>query len=507
MRTPRTQASTSMVERFRIPAPPRLPVVAAVAVAAGLPLVMFSLQSAFRPLFEGVPFILFLLAVALSAWAGGLASGLVTVALSATLGYAFLRGSGDANVAASAHVGAGIFIPAALVIAGIGSAARAGFRERERAAETLRDSEARERARAEELQAIMDAVPAAVLIAHDPDARRISGSRTAYDLFRIPPGANLSKSGDRPPTHFRVLMDGKELAPHELPTQVAARTGARTRDVELEIVFDDGTRRTIMGNAEPILDDQGRARGAVSAFIDVTKLSDAVHTRDAFLSMASHELKTPITSLRLQVESLLRAREGVPAPVAKAADATRRQVVRLTALVNTLLDVSRLNESRLQLELEPVDLSALVREVVSRFAAETELSRARIRVDAAAEVSGRWDRLRLEQVLTNLVSNALKYGEGKPISLRVGADGDIARIEVADQGIGIAPGEQGRIFERFERGRATRGYGGFGLGLWITREIITALGGRIEVESAEGAGATFRVELPVAGPSDGQGLA
>jgi signal transduction histidine kinase len=93
--------------------------------------------------------------------------------------------------------------------------------------------------------------------------------------------------------------------------------------------------------------------------------------------------------------------------VAKAADASRRQVVRLTALVNTLLDVSRLNESRLQLELEPVDLSALVREVVSRFSAETELSHARIRVDAAEVVSGRWDRLRLEQVLTNLVSNAL----------------------------------------------------------------------------------------------------
>jgi signal transduction histidine kinase len=493
-----------MVERFRIPAPPRLPFVATVAMAVGLSLVMFSLQLAFRPLFEGVPFILFLLAVALSAWAGGLASGLVSVALSSVLGYAFLRGSGDATVVAAAHVGAALFTPAALVIAGIGSAARAGFRERERAAETLRHSEARERARAEELQAIMDAVPAAVLIAHDPDARKISGSRTAYDLFRIPPGSNLSKSGDLPPTHFRVLKDGKELAPHELPTQVAARTGARTRDIELEIVFDDGTRRTIMGNAEPILDDQGRARGAVSAFIDVTKLSDAVHTRDAFLSMASHELKTPITSLRLQVESLLRAREGVPAPVAKAADATRRQAVRLTALVNTLLDVSRLNESRLQLELEPVDLSALVREVVSRF--ETELSRSRIRVDAGEVVSGRWDRLRLEQVLTNLVSNALKFGEGKPISLRVGADGGIARIEVADQGIGIAPGEHGRIFERFERGRATRGYGGFGLGLWITREIITALGGRIEVQSAEGAGATFRVELPVAGPPAGAGL-
>ncbi|WP_242346808.1 sensor histidine kinase [Anaeromyxobacter terrae] len=489
-----------MDDRFRIPAPPRLRGATALAASIVLPLLVFSVEWMFRSLFEGVPFILFLLAVALVAWAGGLLPGLVSVALSGALGYAFLTASESGMGSPGAHLSIAVFLPAAGGIAAIGAAARTGFRERDRAAETLRESESRERARAQELQAIMDAVPAIVLIANDPEARQVTGSRAAYDLLRMQPGANVSKSGSEPPHHYRVVKDGRELPAHELPTQVAARSGARARDVELEIAFDDGTRRTLLGNAEPLFDDQGRSRGAVSAFIDVTKLVEAVRTRDAFLSMASHELKTPITSLQLQVGSLLRARGAVPAPVAKAADATRRQVVRLTALVNTLLDVSRLNEGRLQLELEPVDLSALAHEVVSRFVAETERAESRIRVDVAEGVRGNWDRLRLEQVLTNLLSNALKYGEGKPVSLRVESGGATARLLVADEGIGIAPVEQQRIFERYERGRATRGYGGFGLGLWITREIVTALGGRIEVESAPGAGSTFRVELPVAGP-------
>jgi signal transduction histidine kinase len=489
-----------MAERFRIPPPPRLPASATIALAIGLPLLAFSVESALGQLFEGIPFVLFFLAVALAAWAGGLAPGLVAVAVSAACGYVFIRASGSAPHAAGAPVAVAVFIPTAAVIAAIGAAVRVGFRERERAAATLRSSEARERARAEELQAIMDAVPAAVLIAHDPEGRRMTGSRAAYDLLRVAPGGNVSKTGDRPPVHFQVLRDGKELAPQELPTQAAAQSGARARDVELEIVFEDGSRRSILGNAEPLFDDQHRPRGAISAFIDVTKLADAVRMRDAFLSMASHELRTPLTALQLQVEVLLRASEGLPTPLAKAADATRRQVVRFTALVNTLLDVSRLNEARLQMELELVDLSAVVREVVARFATETEISRSQIRVDAAQSVCGRWDRLRVEQVVTNLVGNALKYGEGKPVTVRVEADAGTARLVVVDEGIGIAPAEQRRIFERFERGHAARGYGGFGLGLWIVREIIAALGGRIGVESALGAGATFRVELPIGGP-------
>jgi signal transduction histidine kinase len=157
------------------------------------------------------------------------------------------------------------------------------------------------------------------------------------------------------------------------------------------------------------------------------------------------------------------------------------------------------------MELELLDLSNLVREVVSGIAAESEATGGRIQLEIPGAVWGRWDRLRLEQVVTNLVSNALKYGEGKPVSVRVERGRGTADVVVADQGIGIASGEQRLIFERFERGQAARGYGGFGLGLWITREIVAAHGGTIEVESATGSGSTFRVRLPLGAPGSAAG--
>jgi signal transduction histidine kinase len=489
-----------MTERFRVPAPPRVRPLVALLLALALPLVAYALQRQLRPLSELLPFGPFFLAVVLTAWAGGAWPAIVSEAASAALGYLFLSGSASPDLAAGATHGALGFLPIATVIAAIGVAARAGFRERERTAETLRAAEQRERARAEELQAVMDAVPTMVLFAHDPQARRVTGSRAAHELLRIPPGSNPSKTGERPPTHFRVFKGSRELPPHDLPTQVAARTGRAARDVELEVLFDDGTRRRILGNAEPLFDEAGRPRGAVAAFADVTRLTDALAARDAFLSMASHELKTPLTSLQLHVQGLLRRGALRDEGQARSATAIQRQVVRLTALVNTLLDVSRINEGRLDLTLEPVDLTAVAGEVAARLAAEAVVAAAPITVEGPAVV-GRWDRLRVEQVITNLLSNALKYGAGEPVAVRVEAAGEAARLSVLDRGIGIAPEDQRRIFERFERGSATRGYGGLGLGLWIAREFATALGGRLTVESAGlGAGAAFHVELPLAGP-------
>jgi signal transduction histidine kinase len=171
--------------------------------------------------------------------------------------------------------------------------------------------------------------------------------------------------------------------------------------------------------------------------------------------------------------------------------------------VSTLLDVSRISSGQLRLDPEPLELSALVDGALTSLEAAAAASGSELKRPAGAKVEGRWDRLRVEQVLTNLVANALRYGGGKPVTVAVGADDRGAVITVADEGPGIAPADAERIFERFERGDAEQDEGGLGLGLYIAREIVRAHGGSIELVSAPGHGATFTVHLPIE-PRPGQ---
>lgn len=228
------------------------------------------------------------------------------------------------------------------------------------------------------------------------------------------------------------------------------------------------------------------------------ELGEAVRARDAFLSIASHELRTPLSALQLQVDMAARAsaRAGVGAPVERI-DRIARQVRRLTTLIDNLLDVSRITAGALHLEPEELELRGVVEEVVSRHEAEARREGSSIQLRACeTPVVGRWDRLRLDQTLENLLGNAIKYGAGKPIEVVLDVEGSTAKIAVIDHGIGIPLEHQARIFERFERIVPSKSYGGLGLGLWIVRQIVDALGGRIRVASAPGAGATFVVELP-----------
>jgi signal transduction histidine kinase len=231
----------------------------------------------------------------------------------------------------------------------------------------------------------------------------------------------------------------------------------------------------------------------------------AVRLRDEFLSVASHELKTPLTLLSLKLQGFARF-ASAPAELQQQrllrdCELMHRQVKRLSELVNDLLDVSRISTGQLTLELEPVDLSELVREVVTRFEPEAERVGCWVSVTAPASAPGLWDRRRLDQVVSNLLSNALKYGAGKPVHVRVALEGTQARLRVEDEGIGIAPEAMERIFGLYERAVSERHYGGLGLGLYVTRQIIERLGGRVGVESAPGHGAAFTVELPLRPPS------
>jgi signal transduction histidine kinase len=223
----------------------------------------------------------------------------------------------------------------------------------------------------------------------------------------------------------------------------------------------------------------------------------AIGLRDSLISLASHELRTPLTALQLRVQLLARnARAETLSKDRFSRDAAgaEDQVKKMARLIDDLLDISRIMSGRLRLDVEDVDLGGFVREIVDRC---PELQRELVSVKVEGEpIVGRWDRMRIDQIVSNLLSNALKYGENNPIDIRVGRDADRARLVVRDHGIGIAAADLPRIFERFERA-AARHIGGFGLGLWIVRQVVDALGGTIAVESRLGSGSIFIVELPL----------
>ncbi|WP_225412423.1 GAF domain-containing sensor histidine kinase [Stigmatella hybrida] len=230
------------------------------------------------------------------------------------------------------------------------------------------------------------------------------------------------------------------------------------------------------------------------------KEREGVKSRDEFLSIAAHELRTPLTPLKLQLETLRRSvvAAGFDDPrVMRHLERSTAQVQRLIQLVDRLLDVSRIATGRLGLLLEDMDLSALATEVTDRFQEEAEGAGCQLEAHTPGQVRGVWDRLRLEQVLSSLISNAIKYGAGHPIDVSVEEKQGVARLFVQDQGIGLVPADTSRIFERFERAVSPKRYGGMGLGLYVARQIVEAHGGTIVVRSQPGKGSTFIVVLPM----------
>ncbi len=228
---------------------------------------------------------------------------------------------------------------------------------------------------------------------------------------------------------------------------------------------------------------------------------EAVQARDDFLSVAAHELRTPLATVVLQLESLKRALAAAALSPKSAADRVQKtleQTNRLNRLLDALLDVTRVTAGRLVLEPEPMDLSELVCDVGERFADEAARANVSMTVTTETQCKGVWDPRRLDQVISNLLSNAIKFGDGRPIRVTCEHHVDGVRLRVIDEGIGIAPDDLERIFDQFERAPSARDRGGFGLGLWIAREIVSAHGGTISVVSAPGKGATFTVDLPSA---------
>jgi signal transduction histidine kinase len=285
----------------------------------------------------------------------------------------------------------------------------------------------------------------------------------------------------------------------QIPLAVPYRVGA-PRDPSLDPPT-PGEALETSGFVPASVDSSGRVLTAMRARLRELQL--AVAARDEFIATVAHELRNPVSplifQLRLTIEKTERlALEGAPIPADWVHSQLRRieqHLHRLLETLDRLLDVSRLATGRIDLQLEPVNLGDTVREVISTFEAELAVARCKVTMTERGEARGTWDRVRLEQICRNLVSNAIRFGAGRPIEIVVSADDDFATLQVRDHGVGIAPAQHGRIFERFERGTAQRS-GGFGIGLWVVKNICAAMGGTVSLESEPGEGACFTVMLP-----------
>jgi PAS domain S-box-containing protein len=347
---------------------------------------------------------------------------------------------------------------------------------------------------------LAEAIPHVVWTA-DPRGELTYLNRRWFEITALDEAASL-RSGWRAALH-------PEDAEHVDRQVDMAFTAGREFQHELRIRQRDGSYRWYLNRAVPERNAFGAIVRWVGTLVDIDaakrahdELQAALHLRDEFLSIASHELRTPLSALQLQLQGMQRLFEDVRAEalndrVRKRLCDAVKQSERLAKLVDNLLDVARISRGKLELQVEEFDLVDAAREVVERFRDEALRHGGEIEVDAPERVLGRWDRLRMDQVITNLVSNSLKYGPGKPVRVRVKGGDGTAELAVEDEGIGIEAAKIERIFDRFERAAPVRRYGGLGLGLYIARQIVEAHGGRIEVQSNPGEGARFVITLPL----------
>lgn len=237
----------------------------------------------------------------------------------------------------------------------------------------------------------------------------------------------------------------------------------------------------------------------------VEALRKAVRARDDFIAIAAHELRNPMTPLSGLTELALaaaRKAEGTcPPRVTSLLERLQKAVQAYIGRATRLLDVSRLQTDNLQLKPRPTDLSQIVLATVRRYEVAAAHQRCNLEADIGPGIGGLLDPLAVEQVVDNLLSNALKFGAARPVTIRLRSDGDAARLDVRDQGIGMSPEQQTRIFGRFEQIVSHHRRSGFGVGLWLANRLVSAMGGRITVSSHPGEGSTFTVTLPLSPPS------
>ena len=355
-------------------------------------------------------------------------------------------------------------------------------------------------------RAVVEAAHAVIFIV-DADGRVVAANEAGRDLFGIgpdehPPLRDLLLRG-----HIRTI-DGTPVARGHGPTSRAVK-GETIRGEYAFFHARTGADVTFRVVASPVRGANGEIGGAIITMHDVSSILRTEREKEEFLSLVTHELKTPLTPLKTVAQlirsRLRRARDGERALDMDALERNvltiERQVDRMDRLVTDMLEVSRIGRGRFELQPTPFDLAAVVRDVVQRWTEMTaEEGRHTFDVETPPSLPVTADQQRVEQVLTNLMGNAVKYSpRGGAVRVRLEAHGDRAVVAVSDDGMGIAPDEIGKLGKLpFERGKRAHGYAGVGIGLYLSRLIAEGHGGTIELRSdGEDKGTTAKLILPI----------
>jgi PAS domain S-box-containing protein len=368
--------------------------------------------------------------------------------------------------------------------------------ERRKAEDQLRESEERLRLLIGSIKdyAIFMLDPNGRIVTWNPGAERIKGYQAEEIIGHI-----ISR--------FYTPEDLDKGLPQKLLHQ--AETEGRVENEGWRL-RKDGTRFWADVVISAVRDSSGRLRGFAKVTRDLTErrqmeegllqlaqTREALRLRDEFLSIASHELKTPITTLQLQLQSVRERIEALDQRVVSKVDRATRSSEQLAQLVDSLLDVSRIATGRFELKPERFDLAESVREVIERFQDAATHAGCELSSRIEGSLLGTWDRLRIEQVLTNLLANAIKYAAGAPIEVSLARESETAILEVRDKGPGVPEAALPRIFNRFERAAPIQHYGGLGLGLYVVKEIVRAHSGMATAHNLPDGGACFSVRLPL----------
>jgi len=375
-----------------------------------------------------------------------------------------------------------------------------------RAVETLREAEAKEHEREllkkqmeaglnqqRWLETILDVMPTPLVLLDPALPRVVFANRAARGLA----GGALASLGP-PPEGVRFTdAAGGALREEEMPAQRAVRGEKLSGDV---LDFEGpGFSGSVLTYSERLGASFGHAETVLLTLLDISvlkiaeeELRAALRAREDFLAVGSHELRTPLTALRIQLSNAVR-------DYLRQVEVLRQMQAsldRLTRLSDYLLDVTRLTTGSLELSRAEMDLGDLAKEVVERFQPELAQAGCEMHIVETGRVTGQWDRSRLDQVITNLLANAIKYAPGKTVELELRSGDGTAVLVVRDQGPGMPPERLPRLFQKFERAVEREDGRGFGLGLWIVHQIVSMHGGTIEVDSRLGAGTTFTLSLP-----------